>query len=226
MSWRAYDGLPVDMQNDITKFYYDILSKKRVQLIIKRCLDVIISAVLLIILAPIMAVIAIFIIADSKGAVIFKQVRVKQYMEEFLIYKFRTMRIDSEDIGVTRGRDNRITKVGELLRRLRLDELPQLYNILKGDMSFVGARPEIPKFTAYYDEKMRATLLMPVGLTCMASIKFKNEAELLTGKDYETVYIRQILPDKMQYNIEYIEDFSLIEDTRVLIKTLITIFKE
>lgn len=226
MSWRAYGGLPADMQNDITKFYYDILKKKRVQLWIKRVFDVIISAVLIVILAPIMAVIALFIGISSRGGVIFHQVRIKQYMEKFTIYKFRTMRIDSDDIGVTREHDNRITSTGKLLRRLRLDELPQLINILKGDMSFVGARPEIEKFTAHYNEEMRATFLMPVGLTSTASIKFKNEAELLTGKDYENTYIRQILPDKMQYNINYIKRFSLMEDLGVLVKTLITIFKE
>lgn len=223
MSWRAYRQLPHAMQNDITKFYHHSLSKKRIQLLLKRFFDIIASAFLLLLLSPLLLLTACFIKVDSKGKALFQQTRVKQYMDEFTIYKFRTMEDQHQGVGITCQEDSRITRVGRILRRFRLDELPQLYNILRGDMSFVGQRPELPKFVAHYTQEMCASFLLPVGLTCTASILFKDEAQTLGKENCEQTYIQDILPDKMSYNVAYLKDFSLMEDCRILIKTMLSI---
>ena len=184
MSLKDYDSLPEIMKNNEVKKYYDILNKRREQLVLKRILDFIGGAIGTIILSPIMIVIAIIIKCESKGPALFKQVRVTQYGREFKILKFRTMVVDAEKLGsqVTSKNDPRVTKVGKFLRKYRLDELPQIINILMGDLSFVGTRPEVPRYVNAYTDEMMATLLLPAGVTSEASIEFKDEEKILGCK--------------------------------------------
>lgn len=224
---KKWQDLPKEMQNDEVLKYYNILKKKRISIFFKRCFDIIISLILIIILLIPMAVIAVMIKCDSKGNVIFKQTRITKYNREFKIFKFRTMVSNAESLGtkVTSKNDERITKVGSKLRKLRLDELPQLFNVLKGDMTFVGTRPEVPKYTSKYEEKMLATLLLPAGITSNASIEFKDEDELLEGEtDIDRAYVEKILPKKMEINLSYIENFSLLLDLKIMFKTVFAVF--
>lgn len=175
-----------------------------------------------------MVIIAVCIKCSSKGPVLFKQTRVTKYYRRFKIYKFRTMVVDAEKIGtqVTTENDSRVTKIGKFLRKFRLDELPQLLNILKGDMAFVGTRPEVPRYVQQYSEQMYATLLMPAGLTSLASINFKDEDKLLKNKENtDEVYIKEILPKKMEYNLEYIENFNFWYDWKLMFNTVLAVLK-
>lgn len=224
-----WEELPVCMRIPQVMEYYKILEAKRAGLILKRVIDIFLSLLLIVILALPMIVIAIVIKCTSKGPVIFKQVRVTRYAREFQIYKFRTMTInqneDSSDITVRN--DNRITKCGAFLRKYRLDEFPQLFNVLCGQMSFVGTRPEVPKYVAKYTPQMFATLLMPAGITSVASIEFKDEGSLLSSqKDVESDYIAVILPQKMRFNLEYIRKFSVFFDLRIMIKTVLDVLSK
>lgn len=220
--------LPEKMRNDEVKTYYDILYRKKISLFIKRIFDIIASACLLIVLSPILLFISIWIAFDSKGPVFYRQERVTQYGRVFRIFKFRTMIVDADKLGssVTVENDQRITKVGMKIRRLRLDELPQLINVLNGDMSFVGARPEIKKYVDGYSNEMLATLLLPAGITSIASINFKNEDELISSlldekETVDQIYIKEILPKKMAFNLEYIRDFKFTNDLKICINTLL-----
>ena len=180
-----FEDLPKCMKCDKVKEYYNILNKKRGQLFLKRVLDVIGSIFGIIVLSPIMLIIALWIKLDSKGPVLFKQVRITQYGKKFKIYKFRTMIVDAESKGsqVTTKNDSRITRSGKILRKCRLDELPQIFNILKGELSFVGTRPEVPKYVERYKEEMKATLLLPAGVTSLTSIFYKDEERLISKSD-------------------------------------------
>ena len=212
MRWLPWDELPEKMRIEPVRVYYELLSARRGQLAAKRALDVAGSLVLLVLLSPVLAVIAIVIKCDSKGPVMFRQVRITQYGRAFRIYKFRTMVDHAESLGaqVTTKGDARITGVGRLLRKTRLDELPQLINILLGDMSFVGTRPEVEKYVAHYSGAMWATLLLPAGVTSEASLRYKDESELLSNaEDADTVYIERVLPEKMRYNLQELQEFSL-----------------
>lgn len=223
-----WDELPVEMKNESVRKYYDLLSQKRVSLIMKRLVDLLLSLFLLVILSPVMVIIAVCIKCSSKGPVLFKQTRVTKYYRRFKIYKFRTMVVDAEKIGtqVTTENDSRVTKIGKFLRKFRLDELPQLLNILKGDMAFVGTRPEVPRYVQQYSEQMYATLLMPAGLTSLASINFKDEDKLLKNKENtDEVYIKEILPKKMEYNLEYIENFNFWYDWKLMFNTVLAVLK-
>lgn len=223
----SWDNLPKEMQNENVKKYYDILKEKKIQLIIKRTFDIIMASILLIIFIPFMILLGILIKMDSKGPVFFKQRRVTQYMKEFKIYKFRTMVNNADKIGssITKKDDVRITKVGRLLRKTRLDETPQLINIIKGDMSFVGTRPEIPEYVHKYTNDMYATLLLPAGVTSIASIIFKNESEVYFDSDFENVqqYESYVLKEKMKYNLASIEKVSLFYDISVIFKTIFSV---
>ncbi len=221
---KPYGRLPQKFKNDSGVESYIKLYDKRHYLIMKRMMDVLLSASLIIILSPISAGVALLITVSDPGKIIFKQVRIKRYGEKFTIYKFRTMKENATGEEVTVFNDERITEVGRFLRKYHLDEIPQLLNILIGDMSFVGARPEIPKFVYGYNEQMRATLLLPVGLTSRASIKFKNESKFLKGADTDNIYFKKILPEKMKLNISYINNFSLEEDIKIIFATLLDIF--
>lgn len=228
MILKSYSKLPEDLQNDKVKKYYDILSKKRASLFLKRVFDMIMSFILLVILSPIFLILAIWIKIDSRGPVFYRQERITTYGKKFKIFKFRTMIQDADKKGslITLGQDARITKIGSKIRKCRLDEIPQLLNILKGDMSFVGTRPEVTKYVDKYTDEMKATLLMPAGVTSKTSIEYKNEDEIMDtflskGEKVDDIYVERILPEKMKYNLEYIERFSLLEDIKICIKTII-----
>lgn len=223
MIMKKWDSLPDVMKTDEVKPYYLALKKKTGSLIVKRLFDITVSLILLILLSPVFLVISIMIKTDSKGPVMFRQVRVTQYGKTFRIFKFRTMVTDAEKLGtqVTVDNDSRITKTGNRLRKCRLDEIPQLLNILKGEMSFVGTRPEVEKYVNCYTPEMMATLLLPAGVTSTASIAYKDEDRLLKDAvSPDDVYVKQILPEKMKYNLEYLKNFGFFYDIRVMIRTV------
>lgn len=223
---KAWEELPKYMQNEEVREYYDILAKRKGHLLFKRVFDVTVASILLLLLAPVMLVIAVAVKANSKGPVFFRQVRRTKYGKEFRIFKFRTMVVDAEKIGtqVTVGNDPRITKVGHMIRKTRLDEIPQLLNVLKGEMSFVGTRPEVPKYVNQYKPEMMATLLMPAGITSKASIEFKDEEKILYGvDDVDKVYVEEVLPIKMTYNIAYLKSFSGWNDIKLMVETVLAV---
>jgi len=228
MVLKKYEDLPKEFICDEVLEYYNILAKKNFSLIAKRILDIVMSLILLLLCTPIILVISIIIKVDSQGPVVFKQERVTTYGKKFWIYKFRTMFTGSEKGSqVTVDNDTRITKVGKVLRKYRLDELLQLINILKGDMSFVGTRPEVQKYVDEYSNEMYATLLMPAGVTSLASIRYKDEDRLLQqSKDTDYTYISEILPEKMKYNLEYILKFSILYDISLMFLTVFAVFKK
>ena len=204
-----------------------ILQQKRLQLILKRIFDILVSFVGLVILSPLFIVLAIVIVSDSKGPVFFKQTRVGRNGVPFKIYKFRTMIEDAEAKGMqlTVGDDSRITNVGTFLRKTKIDELPQLINVFKGEMSFVGPRPEVPKYVELYTEDQRQVLMVRPGITDLASIEYRNESELLaTADNPEKVYIEEVMPRKIELNKEYIRTISLAFDIRIIIRTIMAIF--
>lgn len=225
---RKWEELPADMRVPEVRKYYDILQRHKGSLILKRVFDIIIAGLLLILLSPVLLALSILIKADSKGPVFFRQVRVTRYGKPFRIFKFRTMVDHADQIGtqVTTKGDARVTKLGKKLRRCRLDELPQLLNILTGDMTFVGTRPEVEKYVRYYTNEMKATLLLPAGVTSMTSIEYKDEERLLqSADDADEVYIQTILPEKMRYNLKAIERFSFLQDIRTMFATVIAVIK-
>ena len=227
MILKEFKELPKEMQNDSVLKYYDILKQKKIMLLLKRFLDFIGSLILLILLSPILIILAILIKIDSKGPVFYRQERVTTNGKIFKIFKFRTMIQDADKRGtlITGKQDSRITRIGNKIRKCRLDELSQLINILKGEMSFVGTRPEVKKYVDMYTDEMKATLLMPAGVTSMASIKFKDEDEIISkqtksGKTVDEAYVNDILPEKMKWNLEYIKKFSIFEDLKICIETI------
>lgn len=227
MMLRKWEDLPREMQNEAVRPYYDALIKKRTGLFFKRIFDVFLSAILLLILSPIFLILALAIKLESKGTVFFRQERITQYKKTFRIYKFRTMVSGADKMGspLTRKNDDRITKVGRVIRKTRLDEIGQLIDVLRGTMTFVGARPEIPKYVLKYTPEMLATLLLPAGVTSMASIRFKDEDRLLEREgDVDTAYIEKILPEKMHYNLNAIMEWSLWQDVKVMILTVLAVF--
>lgn len=224
---RKWEDLPEFMKTPEVRPYWEILNKKRVQLLLKRAFDLFVSFVLLIILALPMVIIAICVKLDSEGPVFYRQERVTQYGKHFRIHKFRTMVSNADQIGtaVTTKKDSRITKVGSKLRKLRLDEFPQLFDVINGDMSFVGARPEAVKYVEQYKREYNATLLLPAGITSETSIKYKNEEALLNDiYDIDREYLDVVLPEKMKLNLYSIELFSFWRDVATMIRTLLAVF--
>ncbi len=224
---KAFDKLPEEFQNDEVRRYYDILSKKQASVIFKRAFDLFVSVILLIFLIIPIAVIAIAVKCDSKGPVMFRQERVTKYGRRFKIFKFRTMVVNAESLGtmVTTDSDSRVTRIGRKLRKYRLDELPQVFNVLSGSMTVVGTRPEVPKYVDMYEDKYYATLLLPAGITSLASIMYKDEEKLLASTgDADKVYVETILPEKMKYNLEYTEHFSFGSDVKLMFKTVKEVF--
>lgn len=218
-----WDKLPDYMRNDEVKEYYDILNKKKASLVIKRALDIILSAILIILLIIPMAIIATLVKCDSKGPVLFKQVRVTTYGKRFKIWKFRTMVDNAEQMGglITEANDKRVTKLGEKLRKVRLDELPQVFNVFVGDMSFVGTRPEVIKYVDQYTPDMYATLLTPAGITSLASITYKDNDEFFTDPAMvDKNYMEIILPEKMKLNLDYYRKFNAFYDIKIMFKTI------
>ena len=225
---RKWENLDEWIRQPEVKEYYDILSRKKGSLFLKRIFDILIALILFIILLIPMIIIAVYIKTDSEGPIFYRQRRVTAYGKEFRIHKFRTMVTNAEKIGtaVTVGEDPRITKAGHFLRKTRLDELPQLIDVLEGSMSFVGTRPEAVKYVKQYTPEMRATLLLPAGITSVASILYKDEAELLeNAADPDKTYVEEILPEKMKYNLQSIRDFSLINDLKIMFATVGAVLK-
>jgi lipopolysaccharide/colanic/teichoic acid biosynthesis glycosyltransferase len=220
---KRWDDLPDFMKVPEVRPYWDNLNKKRGQLLFKRVFDLFVAIVLLVILAIPMAIISIAIKLDSSGTVFYRQERVTKYGKHFRIHKFRTMVSNADKIGttVTVENDNRITKVGAKLRGLRLDELPQLLDVISGNMSFVGTRPEAVKYVERYKPEYYATLLMPAGITSEASIRYKDEDKLLNkAENVDDVYVTQVLPEKMKWNLESINEFSFLRDISTMFRTV------
>lgn len=223
---RAFEKLPAQFQNDSVKAYYDILSKRQGSIIVKRIFDIIVSLILLVFLIIPIAVISILIKVNSPGPVLFKQKRVTTYGRIFKIYKFRTMVVNAESLGskVTTKNDARVTSIGKTLRKFRLDELPQIFNVIGGSMSFVGTRPEVQKYVDLYEDEYYATLLLPAGITSLTSIKFKDEENLLSAivdtEKIDETYVKTILPQKMEYNLQYTKEFGFLSDIKIMFKTV------
>lgn len=220
-----WEKLPAEMQTDEVREYYDILRKKNFSLFWKRVFDIFVSALMLIVLSPLFLVLAIAIKIDSKGPVFYRQERVTQYGKHFRIFKFRSMVVNADKGSqVTVDQDSRITRMGRLIRKCRLDEVSQLIDVFRGTMTFVGTRPEVPKYVSEYAPEMMATLLLPAGVTSLASIYYKDEAELLNGaEDTDKVYIEKILPAKMYYNLKAIEKFGFWRDIKTMFMTVFAV---
>lgn len=223
---RNWENLPEFMKTPEVRPYWEALNKKKGQLLLKRIFDFIVSIILLVILAIPMGIIAVLIKKDSTGPVFYRQERVTTYGKHFKIHKFRTMVSNADMIGsaVTVENDSRITKIGMKLRGYRLDELPQLLDVIVGDMSFVGTRPEAIKYVKCYKAEFNATLLMPAGITSEASIRYKDEDKLLnTADDVDEVYINQVLPEKMKWNLESIMRFQFTRDIKTMFRTVFAV---
>ena len=228
-----WEQLPEFMRNDCVQPYYEILKKKKFSLCMKQGLDFFLALVLTIVLSPVMAGLSLWIKLDSRGPVFYRQERITRYGKPYRIFKFRTMVVGADKKGplVTKKGDSRITGAGQVLRRLRLDELPQLLNVLKGEMSFVGTRPEVKKYVSQYTKEMQATLLLPAGITSRTSILFKDEDILMekyqkeTGKTVDKVYLEHILPVKMEHNLQYVKRFSFFGDIKIMLDTVLAVIK-
>ena len=229
MELRPWRLLPDEMRTKEVRKYYNILMKHRMWLKVKRAFDVVVAGIMLAVLIIPMGIIALAIRLDSPGPVFFRQARVTQYGKIFRIYKFRTMVDNASKLGaaVTVDNDSRITKVGAFLRKYRMDEFPQLFNILAGDMTLVGTRPEVPKYVKKYTKEMYATLLLPAGLTSRTSIAYKDEDKLLgeavDEKSTDNIYLNEVLPAKMRYNLESMKHFGVQADASVLWDTFTSV---
>ena len=215
--------MPAFMRTPEVRPYWEILDRKRGQLLLKRVFDIVVGFLLLVLLAIPMAVIAVMIKLDSEGPVFYRQERVTQYGRHFRIHKFRTMVSNADKIGtaVTVGNDSRITRVGAKLRRVRIDELPQVIDVLQGTMSFVGTRPEAVKYVERYRPEYNATLLLPAGITSECSIRYKDEDRLLNAaENVDDVYVNRVLPDKMKLNLDSVRHFGLLKDLATMFRTV------
>lgn len=225
---KNWNELPEYMRTDEVRPYYDLLQRKKLSLFFKRVFDIVVSLIMIILCSPILLFISILIVKDSKGGVFYRQERVTQYGRVFRIFKFRTMVQNADQIGtqVTVSNDSRITKIGSKLRDCRLDELPQLFNIFLGDMTFVGTRPESVHYVKSYTNEMYATLLLPAGVTSEASIEYKDEADLLDqADDVDSVYINEVLPEKMKYNLNSLKEFSFFKEIATMFRTVFAVVR-
>lgn len=225
---KNWNKLPVYMRTEEVRPYYDLLQRKKLSLFFKRVFDIVVSLIMIILCSPILLIISILIVKDSKGGVFYRQERVTQYGRVFRIFKFRTMVQNADQIGtqVTVSNDSRITKIGSKLRNCRLDELPQLFNIFLGDMTFVGTRPESVHYVKSYTNEMYVTLLLPAGVTSEASIEYKDEADLLDqADDVDSVYINEVLPEKMKYNLNSIKEFSFFKEIATMFRTVFAVLR-
>ena len=220
---KAFDKLPAPFQTDEVRPYYEALQKKTGARVAKRVFDIIVALIMLVFLILPILVIAVIVKATSPGHVFFRQERVTSYGRHFRIFKFRTMVENAEALGtqVTTDADSRVTPIGRFLRKYRLDELPQVFNVLGGSMSFVGTRPEVPRYVEQYKDEYYATLLLPAGITSLASIMYKDEEKLLSSaEDADWVYVRDVLPEKMKYNLAYTKNFGFFSDIKLMFKTV------
>ena len=223
---KKWEKLPKELQIQEVRPYWEILRKKNFSLFWKRVFDIVVSSLMLLILLPFFLILSLTIVIDSRGGVFYRQERVTQYGKHFRIFKFRTMVKDADKKGalVTVGNDSRITRVGKFIRKLRLDEVSQLIDIFRGTMTFVGTRPEVPKYVEQYKAEYMATLLLPAGVTSMASIMFKDEDQLLEGKENtDKAYIEQVLPRKMKYNLSELKKYSYWRDIKIRFMTVFAI---
>jgi len=223
---KKWEELPDFMRVDEVRPYWEILNRKKGQLILKRIFDFIVAVIMLIVLAIPMGIIAILIKKDSEGPVFYRQERVTTYGQHFHIHKFRTMVNNADKIGtaVTVGNDSRITKIGSKLRGYRLDELPQVFDVIQGTMSFVGTRPEAVKYVDRYEPEYYATLLMPAGITSEASIRYKDEDMLLNAADnVDDVYVKKVLPEKMKWNLESVREFNFFGEVITMFRTVFAV---
>lgn len=220
---KKWEQLPENMRIDEVKAYYDILAERKTSLFLKRIFDIALSSVLLVVLSPVFLILSILIKIDSPGPVFFRQIRVTQYGKPFRIFKFRTMfhHAESSENLITLKNDSRITKIGKFIRKYRFDEICQLIDIFRGTMTFVGTRPEVPRYVEHYNADMMATLLLPAGLTSLASIRYKDEANFLEGSENsDEAYTAKILPLKMKDNLKAIEQFNFLYDLKIIFLTL------
>ena len=223
---KKWDELPVEMRIEEVRYYYDILCKKEFSLVMKRLFDIIVSALMLVVLSPVFLVLAIAIKIDSHGPVFYIQERITTYGKRFRIHKFRTMVNNADKKGslVTVKNDSRVTSVGRMIRKCRLDEISQLIDVFLGDMTFVGTRPEVAKYVEKYGPEYMATLLLPAGITSEASIRYKNEADLLeAADDVDRVYVEKVLPDKMKFNLQAIKEFSFLGEFKTMFRTVFAV---
>lgn len=226
MKLREWNDIPEFMQNEKVKEYYNILRRRRFSLKLKRIFDVVLALILLIVLSPVILIVSICIKLDSNGSVFYRQERVTQYGKIFRIFKFRTMVTDADKKGslVTTENDIRITKVGKKIRKYRIDEIPQLINILIGEMSFVGTRPEVRRYVDAYTDEMKATLLLPAGITSKTSIRYKDEDKMLVNEEnLDNIYLEKVLPEKMKLNLEELKNFNIIEDFYTILQTMLAV---
>ena len=229
---RTEHQMPQFMKNHYTLEAVKVLEKKKVTLVFKRLFDICLSLILLVILSPVFLVLAICIKLEDGGPIFYRQQRITTYGRVFRIFKFRTMILNADKIGplVTQDNDSRITKIGKKIRDFRLDEIAQLINVLIGDMTFVGTRPEVQKYVDAYSEEMMVTLLLPAGITSRSSIEFRNEADKISkwmeqGLTADEAYIQKILPEKMRYNIDYISELSIAQDIKVMLQTVFAVLR-
>lgn len=226
MILEKWENLPEQLKTEEVRLYYEVLSKKRTSLFFKRVFDIFCSGIMLVVLSPVFLILAIAIKLESEGPVFYRQTRITQYGKEFKIFKFRTMVNNADKIGtqVTVSSDSRITRVGKFIRDSRLDELGQLIDVFRGTMSFVGTRPEVPKYVAEYTNEMMATLLLPAGVTSEASILYKDESALLdSAEDVDNVYVNEVLPGKMHYNLKGIKHFNFFRDIKIMFMTILAV---
>lgn len=223
---KDWEDLPEFMRVPEVRPYWEALNRRRGQILIKRCFDFVMALILLVVLAIPMSIISVMIKMDSQGPVFYRQERVTRYGKHFRIHKFRTMVTNADKIGtaVTVGNDSRITNVGKKLRHLRLDELPQVFDVLQANMTFVGTRPEAVKYVDQYLPEYLATLLMPAGITSEASIRYKDEDKLLKeSANADETYLKQIVPAKMNFNLESIKEFSIYSELKTIFRTVFAV---
>lgn len=226
---KKWEKLPAELQIDEVRPYYEILRKKNFSLFWKRVFDITVSGIVLLLILPFFLIISIAIKIDSKGPVFYRQERVTQYGKHFRIFKFRSMVTDADKKGtlVTIGNDSRITKVGKFIRKFKIDEMSQLIDIFRGTMTFIGTRPEVPKYVNQYKAEYMATLLLPAGVSSMASIMFKDENNML--KDAENAdekYINEILPIKMEFNLSELKKIGFWHDIKLCFLTIFNVLKK
>lgn len=223
---KKWEKLPKELQIAEVKPYWEYLRKKNFSLFWKRIFDIVVSGLMLIILLPFFLILSLAIVIDSRGGVFYRQERVTQYGKHFRIFKFRSMVSNADQKGslVTVGHDSRITRVGKFIRKLRLDEVSQLIDIFRGTMTFVGTRPEVPKYVCQYSNEYFATLLLPAGVTSMASIMFKDEDEFLEGvEDVDKIYVLDVLPKKMKWNTTELMRYGFWRDIKICFMTVFAV---
>ena len=223
---KKWEKLPPELQIEEVREYWERLRKKNFSLFWKRVFDIFVSSIVLIIISPLFLIISLAIVIDSRGGVFYRQERITQYGKHFRIFKFRSMVSGADKKGtlVTTGNDSRVTRVGKFIRKFKIDEMSQLIDIFRGTMTFIGTRPEVPKYVEQYKAEYLATLLLPAGVSSTASIMFKNENDMLKNMgNADEIYINQILPIKMKWNLLDIKKYSFWRDIKICFRTIFAV---